>query len=318
MNCSPLSQAERLAVSLITGLRAELFLTPKPGLVDLLDNGSHPDLSLAKMTASIDLVADYFADLLALLAAGAATTELVGVGRLAEERMLRVLGTNTHKGAIFLGGLLLVARLRAAEAAQPLQPAVAAVAREVLTLSPPSATHGETVRRAFRRGGIVAEARGGLPSLFGVALPAWHKGLRIGRDPQKASFFMLSRLMQTVEDTTALHRCGRAGLVQLQRDGRLLEAMLTEGFDPAPLLTALNAEYRKMNLTMGGVADLLGVAFGCLAYEGYALGEGMRPVAERREFAAWGEMAGVGVTGGGWAVRLSRTCGHGSNFALEN
>jgi triphosphoribosyl-dephospho-CoA synthase len=56
MNCSPLSQAERLASSLIQGLRAELFLTPKPGLVDLIDSGSHPDLSLPKMTASIDLI----------------------------------------------------------------------------------------------------------------------------------------------------------------------------------------------------------------------------------------------------------------------
>jgi triphosphoribosyl-dephospho-CoA synthase len=132
-----------------------------------------------------------------------------------------------------------------------------------------------------------------------VALPAYRKALRAGGSAQHAAFFMLSRLMQTVEDTTALHRCGRPGLAQLQRDGRLLEATLTEGFDPVPLLTKLNLEYRAMNLTMGGVADLLGVAFGCLAYEGYAVGEEMWPAAERREFAACGEMAGVGVTGGG-------------------
>ncbi|HEY7746411.1 MAG TPA: triphosphoribosyl-dephospho-CoA synthase, partial [Desulfuromonadales bacterium] len=143
MNCSPLSQAERLAASLIKGLRAELYLTPKPGLVDLLDSGSHPDLSLAKMTASIDLIADYFADLLVALAAGATIPELVGVGRRAEERMLATLGTNTHKGAIFLGGLLLVARFRATAAEQPLQPTVAAVAREVLAFSPPAATNGQ-------------------------------------------------------------------------------------------------------------------------------------------------------------------------------
>jgi triphosphoribosyl-dephospho-CoA synthase len=299
MNCSPLSQAERLAASLIKGLQAELFLTPKPGLVDLIDCGSHPDLSLAKMSASIDLITDYFADLLSALAAAATISELIFIGRRAEERMLATLGTNTHKGAIFLGGLLLVARFRATAAEQSLQPTVAAVAREVLAFSPPAITNGQAARATYRTGGVLAEARAGLPCLFGVALPAYRQALRAGGSAQHAAFFMLSRLMQTVEDTTALHRCGRDGLAQLQRDGRLLEAMLTEGFDPVPLLTKLNAEYRTMNLTMGGVADLLGVAFGCLAYEGYALGEGMRPVAERREFAAWGEMAGVGVTGGG-------------------
>jgi len=291
MNCSPLSQADRLAASLIKGLRAELHLTPKPGLVDLLDSGSHPDLSLAKMTASIDLITDYFDDLLSGLAAGATLAEQVGIGRRAEERMFATLGTNTHKGAIFLGGLLLVARFRATAGELPLQPTVAAVAREVLAFSPPAATHGQAARAVYRAGGIVAEARTGLPSLFGVALPAWRHALHIGGSTQQAAFFMLSRLMQSVEDPTALHRCGRPGLAQLQRDGRLLEAMLTEGFDPVPLLTKLNLEYRAMNLTMGGVADLLGVAFGVLDYDGYSLEVGMRPAAENAGDAAYEEVA---------------------------
>jgi triphosphoribosyl-dephospho-CoA synthase len=272
MNCLPLSPAERLAASLIKGLRAELFLTPKPGLVDACDCGSHPDLSLAKMLASIDLIADYFAELLAALAIGAGTAELVNTGRRAEKRMFAVLRTNTHKGAIFLGGLLLAARFRVtADNQSSLKSAVAAVAREVFAFSPLPASNGQAAREVYRAGGIVAEARSGLPSLFDVALPAWHQGLRTTGCTQRAAFFMMSRLMQTVEDTTALHRCGRAGLAQLQRDGRLLEAVLTEGFDPAPLLTKMNVEYRAMNLTMGGVADLLGVAFGCLAYEGYVV-----------------------------------------------
>jgi triphosphoribosyl-dephospho-CoA synthase len=288
MNCSPLSQAERLAASLIKGLRAELFLTPKPGLVDLLDSGSHPDLSLAKMTASIDLVADYFADLLAALAVGAPLAELVATGRRAEERMLATLGTNTHKGAIFLGGLLLVARYRCpVDDRRALKATVAAVGREVLAFSPLPASNGQAARAIYRAGGIVAESRAGLPSLFDIALPAWILGWRLCGCPQRANFFMLSRLMQTVEDTTALHRCGPAGLAKLQRDGRLLEATLTEGFDPLPLLTALNLEYRQLNLTMGGVADLLGAAFGILDYEGYWLEEEMRPAVDNKRSMAY-------------------------------
>lgn len=282
MNCSPLLPAERLAAALIRGLRAELFLTPKPGLVDLLDSGSHPDLSLAKMIASIDLVAGYFNDLIAALDAGAPLADLIDTGRRAEARMFATLGTNTHKGAIFLGGLLIVACFRAAADDKPFRKsAVAAIGRQALAFSPLPASNGQTARAVYRAGGIVAEARAGLPSLFDIALPAWHLGMRMSGCPQRAHFFMLSRLMQTVEDTTALHRCGRAGLAKLQRDGRLLEATLTEGFDPLPLLAAMNQEYRELNLTMGGVADLLGVAFGVLDYEGCFLKEERQPTAER-------------------------------------
>lgn len=292
MNYSPLSSTERLAAALITGLKAELFLTPKPGLVDANDCGSHPDLSLGKMLASIDLVADYFAELRADLTAGAGAADLIATGRRAEERMFATLGANTHKGTIFLGGLLLVARFRSTAENKPfLKSAVAAVAREVLALTSLPASNGQAAREAYRAGGIVAEARAGLPSLFDVALPAWHQGLRSTGSTQRAAFFTLSRLMQTVEDTTALHRCGRAGLAKLQKNGRLLEAMLTEGFDPAPLLTKLNHEYRAMNLTMGGVADLLGVSFGVLAYEGCTVGDWMRPMAVNADVTMYEEAA---------------------------
>ena len=35
-----------VAAALADGVKAELYLTPKPGLVDLHDCGSHDDLSL--------------------------------------------------------------------------------------------------------------------------------------------------------------------------------------------------------------------------------------------------------------------------------
>ena len=82
-----------------------------------------------------------------------------------------------------------------------------------------------------------------------------------------ASFAALARLMQTVEDTTALHRCGEAGLARIRADGARLEQLVDAG-EHVSFLRERNASYRRMNLTMGGVADLLGVAFGWLAYRG--------------------------------------------------
>ncbi len=86
-----------LASALVAGARTELDLTPKPGLVDRADNGSHPDLSFADMSRSIDLLPAYFDELLDFddpldLAA------CVAAGRRAERRMADAIGANAHKG----------------------------------------------------------------------------------------------------------------------------------------------------------------------------------------------------------------------------
>jgi triphosphoribosyl-dephospho-CoA synthase len=270
MNSLPLSSTERLARSLRRGLSLELYLTPKPGLVDLLDSGSHPDLSLPLMTASIDLVGDYFDSVAAALGRGALLPELVSLGVYTEERMLRVFGTNTHKGAIFLGGLLLTGRARAAcDDHLSIRRAVAGAAAEFFADGGPAGTHGQKAREGYRVGGIVGEALAGLPSLFAVALPAWREEFESSGDRVKASRLMMGRLMRAVEDTTALHRCGEEGIERLRRDGSLLEETVAAGIDPFSLLRRLNEEYRRMNLTMGGVADMLGLAFGYLDYQGY-------------------------------------------------
>jgi triphosphoribosyl-dephospho-CoA synthetase len=262
---------ERLAADLVDGARRELRLTPKPGLVDLDDSGSHPDLSLALMERSLEVLGGVHADLAASLERGEALSAQAALGRAGEARLLACCGTNTHKGALFLGGLLLAARWRSAadlREAGALRPGVRDVARELLEARALPGSHGEEARRRFGVGGIVGEALDGLPSLFEVALPAWRAARGRGLGDDSAAFLVLARLMQTVEDTTALHRCGEAGLEALRRDGAALEARLLGGDDPVPFLRERNVAYRAARLTMGGVADLLGVALGLLVHEG--------------------------------------------------
>lgn len=266
MNCCTPSALDRLAASLTAGLRLELFLTPKPGLVDLLDNGSHPDLSLPRMLASVDLVGGYLVELAGLLGRGASLPLLVEAGRRAEERMLSRLGTNTHRGAIFLAGLLMAGRARAgSDRVEDIREGVRRVAGEFFGASPLPPSHGSAARRAYGAGGIVAEARLGLPSLFEEALPAYERAFREG-EPGRAPYMAMARLMRTVEDTTTLYRGGPLALARLRSDGARIEATLEKGDDPVPLLLQLNRDYRRLNLTMGGVADLLGLAFGWLHY----------------------------------------------------
>ena len=95
-------------------LIAEAELTPKPGLVDGRGSGSHSDLSLDLMRRSADAIAPYFTQM--ALASGEAPIDtslravVASIGREAEAAMLRATsGSNAHKGAIWVLGLLVCA-----------------------------------------------------------------------------------------------------------------------------------------------------------------------------------------------------------------
>jgi triphosphoribosyl-dephospho-CoA synthase len=200
----------------------------------------------------------------------------VALARVAERQLLAQFGVNTHRGALFLGGVVLAAQARAAGGGEEdLRLAVAAVAWELDVLRSVEGTHGAAARARFGVGGILREVETGLPSVFEVALPAYRRAIARGEAGEAPTFRMLASLMRTVEDTTALHRCGAAGLSVLRADGGELERRLDAG-DAIPFLRDRNAAYRALNLTMGGVADLLGIALGWLAASG-VLAPGPRP-----------------------------------------
>lgn len=263
---SPGLKLSEFADCLSFGLRQELFLTPKPGLVDLLDRGSHPDLSLPLMLESIEFVGEGFRTFARLLTKGATPLELVPTGRLLEKRLLDTFGTNTHKGAIFLGGLLLCAQTRSVRKNTTLQQAVRETSEALLPGHETGKTNGARFRNQEGVTGILGEARRGLPALFETALPAIGEAQDRGLDGTLSGLFAMSRLMQVVEDTTALHRCGTAGLHRIQSDGHQLEKLLHDGSVPYPFLGETNQDYIKQRLTMGGVADLLGMSFGLFRF----------------------------------------------------
>ncbi|BDV44010.1 2-(5''-triphosphoribosyl)-3'-dephospho-CoA synthase [Geotalea uraniireducens] len=274
MNSAQLFEIELFAQSLVKGAALGLYLTPKPGLVDMADAGAHPDLTLAKMEHSLEIIDDYLAELIRSLSDGERLLCQAVVGRRAEQVMLEECGTNTLKGYIFLSGLLLIARWHAgANNQERLRQTVARLAEEYFAIRGEEETNGRTARRRFRTGGIVQEALAGLPALFDCAVPAYLEGIGRFGCFTTASFFMLARLMQTVEDTTTLHRGGTMGLARLRRDGQSLERAITGQGDVIGLLTVLNDEYVRMNLTMGGVGDLLCLAYGYLTASGQLMGD---------------------------------------------
>ena len=265
MNSSSRTGIERLALALAHGVRMELYLTPKPGLVDLADNGSHPDLSVPIMERSIGIVEDYLGEIVASLRLDEPFPQQQAMAQRTEHRLHDELGTNTHKGYLFLSGMLLIARHRAGrddEAA--VRQSLSTLCKDFFMGAGEGNTHGARARQRFQVGGIVREAVAGYPSLFEAALPVFRTTLARYGSLKTASLAMMARLMQVVDDTTTLHRGGAEGMERVRRDGWRLERTIGDGDDFMSYLDELNRDYKALNLTIGGVADLLGIAFAWL------------------------------------------------------
>ncbi|MBW2185487.1 MAG: triphosphoribosyl-dephospho-CoA synthase [Deltaproteobacteria bacterium] len=244
-----------LARAFCGGALSELQLTPKPGLVDQDNSGSHPDLSFEIMQHSVRLLESFYRELLLLEVPTLNMMDLKRIGIAAEQRMHQQCGSNTHRGYIFLSGLtFLAARNQRDVRAEIIQLAQIYFNHQL------ESSHGQAVRQRFATGGIVDECLHGLPAVFDYALPIYHHAMVQG-DPQRAALMMMAGLMQVTEDTTSYHRCGSSGLKQIQADGVYLEKCLNDGVDVILWLRQRNALYQEMNLTMGGVADLMALTF---------------------------------------------------------
>jgi triphosphoribosyl-dephospho-CoA synthase len=250
-----------LATNLVRGAHLELDLTPKPGLVDRHDSGSHTDLTHEGMRASADLLPRYFDGILRCFREQSPLEDFVQAGIDAESRMIRTIHSNAHRGFIFLSGLVLMAACEVDGRIPLLRPAISDLATRFFARHAPSDSHGAGIRNRHALGGIRAEAQQGLPAVFEHGWPRYREALEAGWGTEHASFYLMAILMQRVEDTTAVRRCGLAGLAHLRTDGARLQRLLEQGQAPEPTLAALNAEYRQMGLTMGGVADCMALTF---------------------------------------------------------
>ena len=250
-----------LAAKLSLGAERELELTPKPGLVDRHDRGSHPDLSFPSMRASVDLLPLYFDELLRCARERRPLEDYVQAGLDAEGRMTRAIHSNAHKGFIFLGGLTLMAALGCDGRMEQLPGMVAQLAQAFFTGHGARDTHGARIRDRHGLGGIRAEAMQGLPAVFEHGWPRYREALEAGWGQDHAAFYLMAVLMQHVEDTTSVSRCGLEGLERIRRDGAALQRLLERGLDPEPVLAGLNLDYCQSGLTMGGVADCMALTF---------------------------------------------------------
>lgn len=260
MNIDDIGRAATVA------LHDELALSPKPGLVTFTSNGSHRDMDARTFMRSISALRPYFARIAHLGAAGADFSDLERAGIEAEARMLAATGgVNTHRGAIFLLGLLCASAGAVVAGRQRLTPAVlratlierwgAALRQRALR---PSALPGGTAARRLGLRSASEEAALGFPAVFETAIPAMRSGIRRGLSRERAQLDTLFHLMATLDDSNLAHRGGLDGLRFAQRAAReFIDHGGAAATDAAARAEAIAIDFEARRLSPGGSADML-------------------------------------------------------------
>ncbi len=264
-------QRNQVAELACRALLFEACTTPKPGLVDRENNGSHRDMDLFSFMASAAALMPYFETCTAIgqetahLPPEETFRQLRRPGRMAEGSMhLATGGVNTHKGAVFLLGVLCGVLGRFSTSLVPVSHRVlaecAAMTRGITAKelqNSPKITAGERFFADFSIGGIRWEVENGLPTVKNHGLPTLEAALKNGCTLEEAGCHALLAMMAAAEDTALLHRGGTEGWQWVKtRAAEILQSGVT-----GHALRELDQEMIRRNLSPGGSADLLAVCY---------------------------------------------------------
>ncbi len=269
----------RVAAYASQALLKEVMLTPKPGLVDRRNSGSHRDMDLQMFLDSARALSPWFPRFVEIGVSNARSVASLGLlprlrlaGLLCEAEMFEAThGVNTHKGAIFSLGLLCCAAGRLLAAGRGLGRAAMCdqvagicaglVERELATGGPPR-TAGE---RMFKRHGLTGargEAESGYATVRSAALPVYDRLRRDGVSEELALSQALLELFAVNGDTNLVSRGGLAGLAYVRRVAAdMLAAGGALASDGPRMMTAFDDDLIARNLSPSGSADLLAVTW---------------------------------------------------------
>ena len=240
-------------------MRTELYTTPKPGLVDRVDNGAHSDMNLSLMERSINALEPYIVSLAwfgiryAQWKMMPEVAQVRQIGIDAENAMLKATnGVNSHRGALFAMGLATLAGAWCREHTgevdgKQLQDLIMQVAAG---FAPTAGSHGNDAVNAHRVTGALDLAKGGYEQLFNEWLPAYRRYM--ADDATSACHKLLLLIMSQLDDTNVIHRVGYEQAQQVKKEAcELLDSFSLSG------LEAMNRDYIARNISPGGSADMM-------------------------------------------------------------
>lgn len=286
--------ADSAAACAVRALLYEVSATPKPGLVDRNNSGSHKDMDFFTFLDSSAALIPWFRDFFCIgwdfctESDEQLFSRLRFAGQGAEHAMFSATGgINTHKGLVFASAIVLGALgktcavqngLAATEVGNDIKnfrinpPAALSSVLELCqrlgTCSlgdfssadkPVAATAGERFHAAYGITGARGEAAAGFPSALTCGLPALRHWLQQDFSLNDAAVLTLLSILSQVEDTNMI---SRGGIELAEKSKKEAETLLSEitpdNFQEK--ISALDSSYMEKNLSPGGCADLLAVS----------------------------------------------------------
>lgn len=253
---------KRITDLAIEALIIEVELTPKPGLVDKLCNGSHSDMTIETFYKSAEALRIPFENYLTFGESFRGTpVELLdairSIGIDAEHRMFQATeGINTHKGANFMFGILLAAigyaKFPSFEILiNTVKDMCKGLVSKELDHVDRAQSNGEMIYKSYKLTGIRGEVEKGFPLVTNCALPLL---IENGLDDISLKKVLLT-LIKENDDTNMVKRGGISGLEY----GKSLASLPYTNIDEH--LEFINQEFINHNLSPGGSADLLAVSY---------------------------------------------------------
>ena len=266
---------ERCSALAVKSLLDEVYTTPKPGLVDCRNNGSHTDMDINTFEKSAHALKPYFEECFSIgkntadLSPNETFSLLRNAGILAEKTMYNATdGINTHKGAIYSMGILCASIGRlwlpedpfkcasdvCIESAKIVKEAVQKDFEQIDT-----STVGGRLYLKYGIRGIRGEAASGFDSVLKIGLPHYKELRNKNFSSNDAGAITLLYLISNVKDTNLYHRGGIKGAEDAVKTIKKLLANFPE---PAKKqIETLDDTFIKQNLSPGGCADLLAITY---------------------------------------------------------
>lgn len=268
----------KIAEYAVRSLLYEVSVTPKPGLVDRVNNGSHKDMDFYTFLDSAPALWPYFhicarlgleyrdkPDKLPEL-----FTAIRSHGKTAELWMYRSTGgINTHKGAVFTMGVLCAAAATSNwydwRYPEKIFRTCAAMtkdltARDFSGLTEDTArTVGQKLYLAHGITGVRGQMEEGLPAAALHGLPLLERLLAEGRTADEAGAAALLAILAHMTDTNLI---ARSDIATQQKAAKEAGRLLDQGRCPErQAIEAMDRVFIEKNLSPGGSADLLAVCW---------------------------------------------------------
>lgn len=262
------------ASSLITkSLLYEVSCYPSPGLVSPISTGAHNDMDYYTFIDSISEIGPLFEEIMEISMSEIPINKLLSTIRpiginIEDEMFTATKKINTHKGLIFLLGVVVASASRAFYNNLSFN-SVQSIIKEISSNlvknelrsnnSKNTITYGEKIFKKYGIAGIRGEVEKGLPTVFNHSLPFYEKYSSLKTNQRL--YLTLICIMAHCEDSTLLHRHNIDVLEEVNtRSTEILNLM--EYKDLAFIeeeITKLDKDFSERKISPGGSADLLAV-----------------------------------------------------------